>query len=120
MVWMALGGTLEKYAGPGQVKVGKDTYRLNGVVSAGSPADAAAQALSAEGLRFTVEDQEDPTKTVEILYRGRLADTFKDGREIVVTGKMEGDTFVAKRDSLTTKCPSKFEGKKSPEHEPQT
>lgn len=118
MVWFAIGGSLETYAGPAQVKLDGDTYRLNGVVSPGSPANAAAQALSAEGLRFTVQDQDDPTKTVEVLYRGTLTDTFKDGREIVVTGKMQGGMFVAKRDTLQTKCPSKFQDRKSPANEP--
>lgn len=118
LVWLAIGGSLETYAGPAQVKLNGDTYRLNGVVSAGSPANAAEQAISAEGVRFTVQDQEEPGKRVEVLYRGIVPDTFKDGREIVVTGTMEAGTFVARRDTLLTKCPSKFEGKKSPEREP--
>lgn len=117
LVWMAIGGSLETYAGPAQVKVGAETYRLNGVVSTGAPANASAQAISAEGVRFLVQDQDDASKTVQVLYRGVVPDTFQAGREIVVTGKMEGDTFVAKRDTLLTKCPSKFQSKKSPEHE---
>lgn len=115
LVWLAIGGSLETYAGPATVKVNGDTYRLNAVVSNGSPANAAQQAIAAEGVRFQVQDQEDPSKKVWVLYRGTVPDTFKDGREIVVTGKMEGDTFVARRDTLLTKCPSKFETKKSPE-----
>lgn len=119
LVWMAIGGSLETYAGPAQVKLNGDTYRLNAVVSPGAPADAQRQALSAEGVRFTVEDQTDPSKKVSILYRGVVPDTFQDGREIVVTGQMQDGVFVAKRDTLLTKCPSKFEGKKSPAVEPQ-
>ncbi len=118
LVWMAIGGSLETYAGPGQVRLNGDTYRLNAVVSPGSPTNAAEQAISAEGVRFTVHDQDDASKRVEVLYRGIVPDTFKDGREVVVTGTMEGGTFVARRDTLLTKCPSKFEGKKSPELEP--
>jgi cytochrome c-type biogenesis protein CcmE len=117
LVWMAIGGSLETYAGPAQVRLGDETYRLNGVVSSGAPANAAALAISAEGVRFQVQDQDDASKTVQVLYRGVVPDTFQAGREIVVTGKMEGGTFVAKRDTLLTKCPSKFESKKSPEHE---
>lgn len=115
LVWMAIGGSLETYAGPSQVKLGDETYRLNGVVSTGAPANAAAQAISAEGVRFQVQDQNDASKTVQVLYRGVVPDTFQAGREIVVTGKMEGGTFVAKRDTLLTKCPSKFQSKKSPD-----
>ena len=113
LIWMAVGGSLESYAGCAD-KLNGSTYRLNCVVSDGAPANAAALALSAEGLRFTVHDKDQPAKTVEVLYRGTVPDTFKSGREIVVTGKMEGDTFVARRDSLLTKCPSKFQGQPSP------
>ncbi len=119
LVWLAIGGSLETYAGPAQVKLNGDTtYRLNAVVSAGAPVDAAGQAISAEGVRFTVQDQDAATETVQVLYRGIVPDTFQVGREIVVTGKMEGDTFVGKRDTLLTKCPSKFQEKKSPANEP--
>lgn len=115
LVWMAIGGSLETYAGPAQVRLGDQTYRLNGVVSKGAPTDAAAEAIGADGVRFKVQDKDDATKTVWVLYRGVVSDTFQAGREIVVTGKMQGDTFVARRDTLTTKCPSKFRGKKSPD-----
>ncbi len=118
LVWMAIGGSLETYAGPAKVKLDGGTYRLNGLVSTGSPANAAEQAISTDGVRFTVQDQDDASKRVEVLYHGIVPDTFQDGREIVVTGTMEGGTFVARRDTLLTKCPSKFEGKKSPEREP--
>jgi len=117
LIWMAVGGSLESYAGCAD-KLSDSTYRLNCVVSQGAPANAAALALSADGLRFTVEDKDNPSKKIAVLYRGTVPDTFKDGREIVVTGKMEGDTFVARRDSLLTKCPSKFQGKPSPHQQP--
>ena len=31
-----------------------------------------------------------------------------DGREIIVDVRKRGDTFVGQRDTLVTKCPSKF------------
>jgi cytochrome c-type biogenesis protein CcmE len=117
LIWMAVGGSLETYAGCAD-KLNNSTYRLNCVVSKGSPQNAATLALSAEGLRFVVQDKDIPSKKITVLYRGTVPDTFKDGREIVVTGKMEGDTFVARRDSLLTKCPSKFQGKPSPRQQP--
>jgi hypothetical protein len=30
---------------------------------------------------------------------------------VIVTGKLKGGTFVGERDSLVTKCPSKFQTK---------
>jgi len=107
LAYTSLGGTLETYAGPGELAAAK-TYRLNGKVAAGSPKDAAGLAQSSEGLTFTVVDKENPSETVPVLYRGSVPDQFKDGREVVVTGTLENGTFVARPDSLVTLCPSKF------------
>jgi cytochrome c-type biogenesis protein CcmE len=47
-----------------------------------------------------------------------VPDPFREGREVIVTGQMDNGTFVAERDSLITKCPSKFsdEAEQDPEH----
>ena len=37
-----------------------------------------------------------------------MPDAFREGREVIVTVRKEGATFVGERDSLSTKCPSKF------------
>ena len=107
LAYSSLGGSLETYAGPGELAAQK-TFRLNGKVAPGSPKDAAGRAQSSEGLTFTVVDKENPAQTVSVLYRGDVPDQFKDGREIVVTGTLENGTFVARPDSLVTLCPSKF------------
>ncbi len=91
LAWTSLGGSLETYAGPGELAAVTDsTYRLNGRVAEGAPTDAAARAQSAEGLRFTVVDKEDPAQKVAVLYRGTVPDQFKAGREVVVTGRRRG------------------------------
>ena len=33
---------------------------------------------------------------------------LREGREVIVSGELKQGTFVAERDSLVTKCPSKF------------
>jgi cytochrome c-type biogenesis protein CcmE len=45
---------------------------------------------------------------VPVRYEGVVPDPFRAGREVIVTVKREGNGFVAERDSLITKCPSKF------------
>lgn len=112
LAYTSLGGTLETYAGPADVVAGK-TFRLNGRVAPGAPADPQARAGTEQGLRFTVADKTDPTKTVEVLYHGQVPDQFKVGREVVVTGTLDGGTFVARPDSLVTLCPSKFTDKQA-------
>ena len=37
-----------------------------------------------------------------------MPDPFRDGREVIVKGELTNGTFVGQRDSLVTKCPSKF------------
>ena len=43
-----------------------------------------------------------------VSYEGVVPDPFREGREVIVSGELEQGMFVAERDSLVTKCPSKF------------
>ena len=43
-----------------------------------------------------------------VTYTGSVPDPFREGREVIVSGELKQGTFVAERDSLVTKCPSKF------------
>jgi cytochrome c-type biogenesis protein CcmE len=92
-------------AGPG------DTYQLTGRVVDGSVSRDDTE------LRFDVEDR-DGGASVPVDYTGAVPDPFREGREVIVTGELQGGTFVAERDSLITKCPSKFseEAEEDPEH----
>jgi cytochrome c-type biogenesis protein CcmE len=47
---------------------------------------------------------------VEAMYTGVVPDTFKDGSEIVLAGRLAADGFHAK--TITAKCPSKYEANK--------
>jgi cytochrome c-type biogenesis protein CcmE len=58
-------------------------------------------------LRFRLRDR-NGTAAVPVVYRGSVPDLFKTGREVVVDGKLVNGTFVAVRDTLVTKCPSKY------------
>lgn len=109
LAWTSLGGALETYAGPGELGAASgETYRLNGLVGAGAPANPSERAQSAAGLRFTLVDKESPGERVQVLYRGSVPDAFRDGREIVVVGSVRNGTFVAEHDSMIALCPSKF------------
>jgi cytochrome c-type biogenesis protein CcmE len=58
-------------------------------------------------LRFRIRDR-DGTRSVPVVYSGVVPDPFREGREVIVSGELRQGTFVAERDSLVTKCPSKF------------
>lgn len=110
LIWTSLGGSTQTFASPSQVQ-GQGDFRLNGLVAPGAPGDAAARARSADGLRFRVRDKRDPSSVVDVVYRGNVPDAFKVGREVIVTGRVNGGVFVADRNSLVTLCPSKFSDK---------
>jgi len=51
-------------------------------------------------------------KWVDVAYSGIVPDLFRDCAELVATGRLlDGHTFTA--DELSTKCPSKYDGKRA-------
>jgi cytochrome c-type biogenesis protein CcmE len=78
------------------------SYELTGKVVPGSVRHAG------EGLRFRVADRDDPSQSIPVTYTGTVPDPFRGGREIVLAGSVERGVFVGERDTLVTKCPSKF------------
>ena len=77
------------------------TYQLTGTVAPGS--------VRREGsvLAFGVRDRAGGT-TIPVSYTGTVPDPFREGREIIVAVQRQGGRFVGERDSLITKCPSKY------------
>ena len=65
-----------------------------------------------DGLRFRLRDRKGgASSAVTVLYTGSLSDQFRAGREVSVRGELRNGTFVGKKDSLVTKCPSKYTAK---------
>jgi cytochrome c-type biogenesis protein CcmE len=58
-------------------------------------------------LNFRVRDRSGHA-SVPVRYAGTVPDPFRQNREVIVTVRKQGDVFVGERDSLVTKCPSKF------------
>jgi cytochrome c-type biogenesis protein CcmE len=87
-------------AKPSELKEGQ-SYEVTGKVVKGSISH------SGDELRFRIRDR-DGTTSVPVAYTGSVPDPFRDGREVIVSGELKEGTFVAERDSLVTKCPSKF------------
>jgi cytochrome c-type biogenesis protein CcmE len=59
-------------------------------------------------LSFRVADRDGGSESIPVTYSGTVPDPFRGGREIVLTGEVERGVFVGERDTLVTKCPSKF------------
>lgn len=52
--------------------------------------------------------------TLAVEYKGIIPDTFKDGAEVVVTGRL-GDNNIFIATEILAKCASKYEAKMKPE-----
>jgi cytochrome c-type biogenesis protein CcmE len=47
--------------------------------------------------------------SVPVRYTGIVPDPFAPGRGVAVTVQKQGSSFIGQRDSLLTKCPSKYQ-----------
>jgi cytochrome c-type biogenesis protein CcmE len=88
-------GQLLRRAQPGQ------SYILAGTVLKGYRHDGMA-------LIFRVRDPK-LKLSVPVRYTGIVPDPFAAGRGVMVTVHEQGSTFVGESNSLTTKCPSKYQ-----------
>ena len=71
-------------------------------------------AHSDAGMRFVLRNvKADARARADVVYHGTVPDLYKVGREVVVTGKYENGVFHADRNSLSTKCPSKYQPAKT-------
>ena len=82
---------------------GNRQLRVHGFVVGGS----IAKNLGAGHVDFAIADAE-PAGTLPVRLLGiDVPDLFRDGAEVVVEGRFEGQTFLAER--VMAKCPSKYE-----------
>ena len=81
-------------AQPGKV------YELTGKVEPGYRRDGTV-------THFRVRDRAGRI-SVPVRYEGTTPDPFRAGREVIVDVRKQGGVFVGEKDSLVTKCPSKF------------
>jgi len=58
--------------------------------------------------RFQIENN---GAVVPATYNGVVPDTFKDGSEVVIKGRLSSGGFHVERDGVMAKCPSKYEPK---------
>lgn len=79
------------------------TYTLAGTVAPGS-----VRREDDGVLWFRIMDPRRPV-SAKVRYTGLVPDPFREGRGVMVKVQREGGHFVAEKDSMITKCPSKFQ-----------
>ncbi len=115
LIWViasgtAQDGTFRYYRSVGDYLVhapgangGDEQLRVHGFVVGGS----IARDLGAGHVDFAIADAE-PAESLRVRFLGiDVPDLFRDGAEVVVEGRFEGQTFLAER--VMAKCPSKYE-----------
>jgi cytochrome c-type biogenesis protein CcmE len=108
LLYVSIAGGRTGQFSPSEVRGHKGLVSLVGRVV--GPVEGAGYAHN--GLRFRVADINGHT-SVPVVYRGSVPDQFKLGRHVVVDGRYAHGTFVAKQNTLVTKCPSKYAPAKS-------
>lgn len=107
LLYTSIAGGGTPSVAPSELAGKQGVVTLVGNVQAGYKGDPYAG-----GLRFELRDRQGASrKTVAVLYTGSLSDQFRAGREVSVRGELRNGTFVAVKDSLVTKCPSKYTAK---------
>ena len=79
-----------------------ESYVLAGTVLAGSVRHLG------DALLFRVRDPKLKV-SVPVRYTGVVPDPFRAGRGVLVTVHQQGSSFIGEQNSLTTKCPSKYQ-----------
>ena len=102
LIYTSFGASSEAITPSGVLNAPADgrSYQLTGKVMPGYIREG-------ERLHFRVRERAGGV-SVPVRYSGVVPDPFRAGREVIVTVRREGPGFVGERDSLITKCPSKF------------
>jgi cytochrome c-type biogenesis protein CcmE len=103
LLYFAVAGGATPSVQPGELAGKTGTVSLAGVALGPVRGDSFAP----RGKRFRLRDV-NGTSTVRVVYRGTVPELFKPGRHILVRGELRNGVFVAERDSMVTKCPSKY------------
>ena len=108
LAWTSFSASSEART-PAQLGAAKpgERYQLTGKVADGS--------YERKGNVHTFRVRERAGEaSVPVVYNGTVPDPFREGREVIVTVQRDaGGTFVGEKDSLITKCPSKFSAEES-------
>jgi cytochrome c-type biogenesis protein CcmE len=103
LAWTSFSASSEART-PAQLATAKagESYQLTGKVADGT------YVRKGDVHTFRVRERTGRA-SVPVTYKGSVPDPFREGREVIVTVQKGSDgTFVGEKDSLITKCPSKF------------
>ena len=71
--------------------------------------DGIARLEKGPGVKFQLEDKDNASQTLWVIFSGAVPDTFKAGAEVIVEGAFTNKNEAFKAETLMTKCPSKYQ-----------
>ena len=110
LLWSTLRDGTEYYKHVEEVMAAPDDWygkrlQLHGFVAK----DSIRRRRESLDYRFVIESK---GKAVQASYTGVVPDTFKDGSEVVLKGRLSPHGFVVEPNGVVAKCPSKYEEQK--------
>lgn len=104
LVYVSFTAGNKEYTASQLLALGKpgQTYELAGTVLDGSVRQ------SGTTLWFSIRDPKKDV-AVPVRYTGVVPDPFAPGRAVMVAVREDGTQYVGQANSLTTKCPSKYQ-----------
>ena len=110
LAWTSFTASSEAVTPSGLAQAAEDgrSYQLTGKVEPGYKREG-------DVLHFRVRDRAG-SESVPVRYTGAVPDPFREGREVIITVRKQNGAWVGERDSLVTKCPSKFSADQQSEH----
>jgi cytochrome c-type biogenesis protein CcmE len=103
LLYTSIAGGTRPALKPSQLTAQAGKVELSGVVLGPVTGDSYSQ----RGLHFRLRDRTG-TATVPVVYAGSKPDLFRVGREVYLNGQLRNGVFVGERNSLVTRCPSKY------------
>ena len=107
LLWTTMAGGTEYYKHVDEIMVEPELWVGKRLQVHGYAANVARRPSSLD-YRFDIQNN---GYTVHAEYNGLVPDTFKNDAEVVVSGRLEGDTLLVEPDGIMAKCPSKYEPK---------
>jgi cytochrome c-type biogenesis protein CcmE len=105
LIYTAIAGGGTSTIKPSQLTVARGRVQIVGTAIGPITGDSYAPG----GLHFRMRDIGGNTfQTVPVVYHGDKGALFGPWKHILVTGRLQSGVFIADRDSMLTKCPSKY------------
>jgi cytochrome c-type biogenesis protein CcmE len=107
LAWTSFSASFQFTLSPSEFLAAKQDYegkvlKISGVVDNGS------LSVTDQDYLFSISDEN--KATMKVHYKGMTPNTFREGADVVVTGKFNTGGGIFEAEEILAKCASKYEG----------